>query len=103
MAQIKLSNCQVELIDQLTYGARLKLQEAVLNGSRLNASDNDMSMDGTALIAARYKAFEICITKVTDAEGNEKRYSRDWLDNLSVDDGETLFAAVEKITNPEKK
>jgi hypothetical protein len=55
------------------------------------------------LAKAKYKALELCVKKITDAEGKESTYSKEWMDNLSVEDGDLLFAAVNEVTDPKKK
>lgn len=103
MSQVKLSNTTVEIIDELTWGQREEIRSAMLSQSKMSARDQDLQIDGTALVAARKKSFEVCITKITDSEGTEIQYSEAWLNGLSVSDGDTLFEAIDKVTNPEKK
>lgn len=99
---LKLSKYEVTLIDQLTWGQREKIRASILSGMKLTPG-RDVDMTADALVTAKYTAIEIAVTKITDADGKEITFTRSWLDNLSVEDGDTLFEAVDAITNPEKK
>lgn len=102
MAKVALSNAEVELIDNLTWGQQEQLRGVILSGMKMSMKREDAEMSGDVLMAAKYKALELCIVSITE-DGKETKYSKAWVDNLSVADGDKLMDAVDAITNPEKK
>lgn len=100
---IELSNAKVELIDQLTWGQREAINAAMLSNVSVGTKSEGMNISAQALSAAKYKALEVCVVKVTEEGGEEHPYSKEWMDGLTVEDGDKLFDAVNAITNPEKK
>ena len=96
--QVTLSNCTVDLKDELTWGdneeinaeslAALELTKGMLDGT--TDKDGTVKLNGKAILAAKYKAAELIITKIVQNDGTEVRYTKDWLHNLSVSDGSLL-------------
>jgi len=107
MKTVKLSTCTVEIVEKITWGIQEEIRSAMLGGIRVSGlTDKDrqnLELDSSVLGKAKYKALELCIKKITDAEGKESTYTKEWMDNLSVEDGDALFAAVNEVTDPKKK
>lgn len=107
MKTITLSNCTVEIVEKITWGIQEQIRSAMLGGIRVSGltdkEKQNIELDSAVLIKAKYKTLELCIVKITDAEGKESTYSKEWMDNLSVEDGDALFAAVNEVTDPKKK
>lgn len=107
MKTIQLEKYKVEVRDQLTWGMQEQIREAMLGGIRIGGmSDKEkqnLELDTSVLTKAKYKALEICVTKITDETGKVIEYSKDWMDNLSIEDGDKLYEAVNEITSPAKK
>lgn len=113
---VKLDDCKctVELIDELKWGQKEKINEALYSGIKLKSGkpksvqdakkdmDADAEFDATALTRSTYVAIEVCVKKITDNNGNKVEFTRDWLDNLSIADGDKLNREVNKITEGEK-
>ena len=102
MSTISLSNAQVEIADKITWGQKEQIQNAMLSGVKMEAQSQRVDFNAEALSAAKYKAIEVCVVKITQ-DGQEVPYSREWLDNLSIEDGDKLYEAVEGVTAPAKK
>ena len=94
MGALRISNTDRVAIEQ-------KAKEAKEKGTKLGESDIDLAsigMDGKAILAAKYKAAEMTITKITDGE-TEVPYSYAWLRNLSVSDGSLLQTHIDLVKN----
>lgn len=102
MSTVQLSNATVEIIDHLTWGQQQQIQAAMLSGMRVGGASKDIDINAEALLSAKYKSLELAIVKITEGD-MEKPYSREWVDALSIEDGDTLYEAVNAVTNPEKK
>ena len=104
---IELSNANVEIIEKLTWGQQERIREAMMGGIKVQGlSDKEkqsLDFDTSVLSKAKYKTLEICIKKITLADGKEVPYTNEWMDNLSVEDGDKLFEAVNEVTSPKKK
>ncbi|HBT75038.1 TPA: hypothetical protein DEB29_03500 [Candidatus Wolfebacteria bacterium] len=107
MQTIKLSIGQVEVADTITWGMQEQIRSAMLGGLRVSGlaanEKQNLELDASVLASAKYKALELCIKKITLIDGTEIPYSKDWMDNLCIEDGDKLFDAVNAITNPKKK
>lgn len=104
---VELSAGKVEVIDSITWGQQEQIRAAMMGGIKVQGlSDKErqeMALDAEVIIRAKYKALEICVKKITLPDGTEKTYSKEWMDNLSIEDGDNLFAVVNEVTNPNKK
>jgi hypothetical protein len=108
MKTIKLSNCSVDIIEKLTWGGKEKIQNSLYGGFKITGgiSDKDkkkIEMDPRVLLESKYVTLETCIKKITSVDGKVIEYTREWLDDLSIEDGDTLYNAVEEVSSPEKK
>lgn len=104
MKIIELSNCKVEIVENLTWGMREAIKEVMMSGFAVTNATGGVSGQSVALkpeilTKTKYKALEICVKKVIYPDGKEKPYSKDWMDNLSVEDGEKLYEAVDTVSN----
>lgn len=120
--QVKLSGCDVELKDELTWGDNEEIQAEIMSALKVNAEmraliekkareatqkgvavgEDDMdlgeiSMDGKALLASKYKAAQVLITKITQHDGTEVKYSKEWLHGLSMSDGSLLQTHIQLV------
>jgi len=108
MKTIELSNGQkVNIIDKITWGMQEQIRAAMLGGIRMSGvSDKekkeisrDIEFNGEALLRGKYKTMELCISGILEKDGTETKYSKDWIDNLSVSDGDTLYTTINDLTN----
>lgn len=101
--QVTLSNCTVTLKDELTWGDSEEINAESIAALELNRSMVDMiekkestggndsiKLNGKAILAAKYKAAELIVQKIVQNDGTEAGYTKEWLRNLSVSDGNLL-------------
>lgn len=97
---IKLSGCEVDIITYLTWGEKESLQAEIMKGAKLNETGLT-GFDSSVLLDTKYKLFEVAIKEVRCGE-EKKSYSKEWIDNLSIDDGDLLYSAVEELNSKKK-
>jgi hypothetical protein len=103
MSQVQLSNASVEIIDHVTWGQRERLKALMMAVFQVQPGENNnIDVNAEAILRAKFAAIEMAIKAIT-VDGQTVPYSREWVENLSTDDGDILFAAVEKVTTPAKK
>ncbi|MEQ9135761.1 MAG: hypothetical protein RLO51_11170 [Thalassobaculum sp.] len=102
MSTVQLSAATVEIVEKITWGQKEQIQQAMLSGLKVAGGGQAVDFDPEAISRAKYKAIEVCVLKITEGD-KEVPYSREWLDNLSVEDGDALYAAIDAVTNPAKK
>lgn len=95
MRTIKLSKCEVDIKDALTWGDAEAVQGAML-GSLKVGNAGIAGIDGHALSEGKYKLLEICVIEVREGDKKSK-FSRDWMNNLPIEDGDLLYGEVEKL------
>ena len=105
--QVTLSIGTVDIVDVLTWGMQEQIRNAMLGGFKLSGlSDKEkqnLELDPSVISRAKYKALELCVKGITLTDGTKVPYSKEWMDNLSIEDGDTLYAAVDDVTTPKKK
>ncbi len=102
---VELSVGKIEIIDSLTWGQQEQLRSVMYSGVKLSGIEEDNSkidIDGSFMAKSRYKALEIAIKKITLNDGKEISYSQEWMDNLTIEDGDKLFTAVDSVTSKKK-
>ena len=103
MSLVQLSNATIELIDHVTWGQRERLKAQMMAVFQVQPGDNtNIDVNAEAILRAKYAAIEMAIKSIT-VDGKTVPYSRQWVEDLSLDDGDILFEAVENVTTPAKK
>lgn len=101
---INLSNGQmVKIISFLTWGEKEKIEKIILSGVKVNnAGVRDYDFD--ALDERQNKLLTLCIKEIITPDGSaesgqkSEQFSREWIENLSVDDGDLVFETVDALT-----
>lgn len=90
MKKINLTDYEVKIKEDLTYGESKDIQEVILDDVKI---DRDGSMSGISAKKMRemiYKTLETVIEEIKDDEGEEQEFSQEWMDNLPLEDGNKL-------------
>jgi hypothetical protein len=98
---IKLSKCEVDIVSFLTWGEKEEIQSVILNGVKMGMEGLN-GFNPNSIRESKYKAFEVCVKEIRE-NGEKKQFSREWIDNLSADDGDYLYSEIDEVTNPKKK
>ena len=97
---VELKDYKVELKDEMTWGDAQKVEDVFLSSAKLKgdkSGDMNFGFDGSVMLKAKYVAIEMMIKSIK--KGDEViEYSKEWLDNLSMSDGNKLDSAVEELT-----
>jgi hypothetical protein len=97
---IELKDYKVELKDALTWGDAQKIEAVFLKGAKVGGTgtaDVSMGFDASVLLEAKYTALECAVMKVIKGDKTEP-FTREWIDSLSIEDGDKLYAEVDKLT-----
>ena len=92
---IKLSNCEVIIYSFLTWGEKEKLQLELMKGAKLN-EQGLQDYDVQATLEVKYKTLETLIKEIKEG-GEVRKFTRDWMDNLSVNDGDKLYDEINNL------
>lgn len=114
MATIKLTACDVEVVERINWGQKEAIKTAMQSAFAVPTDPTkvaevaakppkEIEFSPDAIMRAKYKMLEVCIVKVVLPDGTEMPYSREWMDNLDPDDGDKLFEAIDAISHPKKK
>jgi hypothetical protein len=101
---IELKDYEVEIKEELTWGDAERIQSAIQKGAKIKGSvqgaeNSSFEFDTDAMLEAKYITFERTILKIEKKETKEViNFSRDFIDNLSVSDGNKLYEAVNELT-----
>lgn len=101
---IKLANCEVDIITYLSWGEASDIQAMLYSQTEVSnlkpgatAEDLEISLGlGKSMIDAKYKMAEICIKEIRTGEV-KTQYTKNWLYDLDVDDGNLLMEELDKI------
>lgn len=81
----------------LTWGEKERIQDIVLSGANVeDAQSGKVGFNPEVISRSKYALLETAIKGVCEGE-IEKPYTRDWMDELSVEDGDKLYAAVNEL------
>lgn len=94
--KIQLTNCEVEIKDSLTWGDVEEVQIALISGAKVSET-GIKDFDFASTLEAKYKLLEISVIKITTGEV-ETKFTRDWMKNLSVEDGNKLYLGVDSMS-----
>ncbi len=101
LKEIKLSNCTVKIITYLLWGEKEAIQSAIIEGAELG--ENGLKgYDPSALLEAKYKLLEVGIREIVQGDGAISSFSRGWMDNLRIEDGDTLYNALDELQGKKK-
>lgn len=113
--EVKLQDAVVKIKDSLTWGDVNKInlakgitQEEVEEGKPVKKSaslENQnpemlkgmMKMISENNLEAKYIAIECAVVEIKQKNDILVEFNRDWIDNLSIDDGNKLSEAVESL------
>lgn len=105
---MKLTNYKVDIKDALTWGDKEQIQAEFTKGVKMTGKasqgeDMPVEFDASVTLQAKYKLLELAIEKIEDNDGNEVEFSKDWMNELPVEDGDKLYEAVDSLRNSKKK
>jgi hypothetical protein len=107
MKKIELTIGDVDILDSLTWGQQEEIRNVILSGVSITDMSNPgkgVALSGNTLTELKYKLLEMCIKKITLLkDGKEVKYSKDWMNSLSVEDGDALWNAVNELSNAAAK
>jgi hypothetical protein len=92
---IKLSNCEVKIKDQLTWGDSERIQSVYIKGAKVDQSGLK-DFDASVVSEAKYVLLEITVMEIKEGE-EKKQFTIEWMNNLSIEDGNKLYEAVEAL------
>jgi len=101
MTTLKLSEYEVDVTESLTWGQYEKLNS--FEGIKIQAGSGELpEVDASYLLERKYKTIESAIVEIR--KGDKKiSFTREWLNNLSIDDGDEVLKACEKATSKKKE
>lgn len=94
--KLAIGKYEVTVKDALTWGDVQQVQNALTAGAKIGAS-GFTGYDPSAMLEAKYKLLEIAVVRVTQGE-TESLFSREWMNALSVEEGDTLYDAVDRLS-----
>jgi len=97
--RIVLHEYEVTIKDSLTWGDMQQIQSVVTSGAKIGAGGLQ-GYDPTALLEAKYKALEIAVVTIVPhgaVAAAAIPFTREWMNALSIEDGEILFDAVDGL------
>lgn len=93
---IALTEYVVTIKPSLTWGDMQQIQTVLTGGAKIGAGGLT-GYDATAITEAKYKLLEIAVVSVKK-DDEAIPFTREWMNNLSVEDGNTLFDAVDGLS-----
>jgi hypothetical protein len=97
--QVKLSCCNVEIVSYITWGEQERIQGVIAQIADLQTGTGKLQED--TMFNYKKNAIRIAVRKIVENE-TEVPFSYDWLENLSIDDGNKLWNEVEAILTKKK-
>jgi len=91
------SKLEVEIVTYLTWGEKEKVQDVIMSGANIeDAKNGKIGFDTGAVLKSKYALLEIAVKSIKNGDENIN-YSKDWIDNLSSEDGDYLMNELDEI------
>lgn len=94
----------VSVKKQLSWGDTQKIQSVMLSGAKMSgksANDVGFDFDASTMLEAKYIALECAVIEIEE-DGKKTPFTRDWMNNLSQDDGDKVMEAVDGLQKKEQ-
>ncbi len=99
---ITLSNGEkVEVLGALTWGQKEEINNVYVEGAKIGQTGVN-GFDTSVVAKGKYKLLEICVLSIRKGVDEVKSFSKEWMDNLSVEDGDLVFETVSELTAKKK-
>lgn len=98
---IELSDQEIDIRTNLRWIEEQQIQGVLNSGMKLTSAGVN-GFDGEAVLNSRIKAMELLIVDIRK-DGKSQKFSRAWLETLSVQDGNKIVEEIDKITQPPKE
>lgn len=95
--EVKLQDAIVILKDKITWGDAQKVKSALATGEYDFVRGTGGKVTAQSVLESNYVAMECIIVEIREGE-KTKKFTREWVDDLSMDDGDKLFAAVQEVS-----
>lgn len=96
---IKLSNCEIDIITYLTWSEKEKLEAEISKGVKMTMDGNKLAMgsyDASALYTSKITLIKLAVKEIRVGE-TKSFVSDEWIDNLSIEDGDLLYDELNKL------
>lgn len=97
---IELSAHKVEILKSITWGQKEDIQAEVMGSEMKLQAGGGAGISSSNIRNYRYRLLEIAIKSIKNEKGEEITFSKEWMRNLTVDDGDALYSAVEELISP---
>lgn len=95
--EIKLSNREtVKIIKSFNWGEKENVESFLMKGASIN-QDGFKNFDTSIMLEAKYNLLGIAIKEIINEAGVSSVFTKDWMDNLSVEDGDLVYNAVDDL------
>lgn len=99
---IELSDgTKVSILSYLTWGEKERVQKVMLNNANISIT-GETKVTGETIFEYERGAMQQIIKKI-EKDDTEIPFSFEWLDNLSIDDGDLLWGKVSDLIEGKKK
>lgn len=95
---VELSNAKVEIKEQVTWLQMQRVEATLAESAKIGPDGKPTGFDGNALVESKIKLMEMLIVKITEGD-KEVGFSRNWVETLSLADGNTLTAALDEVAS----
>jgi hypothetical protein len=94
--ELTVGKFNVTIKDSLTWGDIQQVQTVLASGAKIG-STGMQGYDANAMLEAKYKLLELAIVRITE-DKKELPFTREWMNNLSVEEGDALYDAVDRLS-----
>ena len=100
---IKLKNYDITIKDSITYGDKESIETVFLKSAKMNVR-GVADIDPMVAIEGKYKVLEVYILEIKKIDTGEIiPYSREWVKELSLEDGDKLVDTINEVYNKKKQ
>lgn len=99
---IKLAEYEVDIKQSLTWGDLEAINS--FPGVKMKIGSSEMpEVDASVLLERKYQTLELAVVEIRDKDGKKMKYNREWIYNLSKEEGDRVYNMCERATQSKKK
>jgi hypothetical protein len=98
---VKLKEFEVKIKDEFTWGDAQAIQKSLMAGAKFSAgaSNQDIDFNGECVVESTYITIERAVKEIKEIKsGKILEFSREWLDNLTISEGNKIKDAVDSLS-----
>ena len=102
---IKLEEFEVDVVTFLKFGEYQELEKAIVKKVKYQqgSTGGSIEFNDDVVVAPKYLLLGMCIMEIRNSAGEKQKFTEEWINDLSLDEGNKVYDVVDELAKPKKK